>query len=520
MSRKYYRMKVLLFTLIFHAITVGALAQNLTLFEQEGKYGYQNEEGKIIIEPIYQEGKEFSEGLAPIKLSDRWGYIDTSGKVVLPFIYLGADQFYIGIASVETEKGEQAISQTGELFDRELEIVSEKLVLRSFTEIIDPKKKTYKLGLIDGHGKHILPALFDDIFEENGQIIVQIEERTATVDLNSGKIEHTLYEFKNSKNKYGFQDFFGKLIIKPKYDQIIEIWPTVGIVNLKGRQALIRFKDKSEYSFDQIDVPIFDNIPSKLIVTLNGKKGMIDKTGKLLIPILFDDLIESYFDRYQLYGVVVNQNDKLGIIDRTGKQLTSIRYDQISFDFDGHEVCKYAKVQQNDKWGCVDNKTGKELIAAKYDRIQFAALYGESNFDTTDIAQINYCLVNSGIKIDTLFSYEEYVKRNKDDSWDIIEQSNTNESVVRYIIRGGGKWGLVDFSGKELTPIKYDKMRIYFKDGMLPVKLENKWGFINKLGQEVIPFVYEKVDYFYDGKAQVEMDGRSFYIDKNGMEVK
>lgn len=45
-------------------------------------------------------------------------------------------------------------------------------------------------------------------------------------------------------------------------------------------------------------------------------------------------------------------------------------------------------------------------------------------------------------------------------------------------------------------------------------------GFINKEGQFVISPIYDLAQSFSNGKAKVELDGREFYIDKNGNEVK
>lgn len=43
-----------------------------------------------------------------------------------------------------------------------------------------------------------------------------------------------------------------------------------------------------------------------------------------------------------------------------------------------------------------------------------------------------------------------------------------------------------------------------------------KWGFIDKTGKELIPVQYDKVKDFSNGKAVVEMDGKTFTINKKG----
>jgi len=51
--------------------------------------------------------------------------------------------------------------------------------------------------------------------------------------------------------------------------------------------------------------------------------------------------------------------------------------------------------------------------------------------------------------------------------------------------------------------------------------LKGKWGFINGSGQEVVPLKYDRiVSDFNKGKAEVELNGRTFFIDVHGKEVK
>ena len=70
---------------------------------KDGKWGYVNETGKMIIAPLYAAAHKFSEGLAAVKNGDKWGYIDNTGKMVIPPQYLMADNFSEGLAAVESD---------------------------------------------------------------------------------------------------------------------------------------------------------------------------------------------------------------------------------------------------------------------------------------------------------------------------------------------------------------------------------------------------------------------------------
>ena len=84
-----------------------------------------------------------------------------------------------------------------------------------------------------------------------------------------------------------------------------------------------------------------------------------------------------------------------------------------------------------------------------------------------------------------------------------------------------GKWGLINKEGIEIIPCRYDnEMFLFSEDGIAQVKRDGKWGYVNKDGVEIIPCIYDAAEYFHDGKAKVELNGKSFRIDKEGKKVK
>ena len=52
-----------------------------------GKYGFVNEEGKLVIPVIYDFARAFSEGFAAVKRNREWGFVDKTGKEVIPCVY-------------------------------------------------------------------------------------------------------------------------------------------------------------------------------------------------------------------------------------------------------------------------------------------------------------------------------------------------------------------------------------------------------------------------------------------------
>jgi hypothetical protein len=108
--------------------------------------------------------------------------------------------------------------------------------------------------------------------------------------------------------------------------------------------------------------------------------------------------------------------------------------------------------------------------------------------------------------------------------------SSFSEGLARVQSSETKSWGFIDKTGKEVIPLIYFDAHS-FSEGYAAVRFlePRKWGFIDKTGKEIIPFVYDKIEahdffrpssHFENGKAKVKKDGRTFYIDKTGKEVK
>jgi hypothetical protein len=71
-------------------------AQNNTLFpvRVKAKTGYIDSQGKLIINPQYDEGWGFSEGLAPVRVGNKWGYINHQGRIVIKPQFFQASPFW------------------------------------------------------------------------------------------------------------------------------------------------------------------------------------------------------------------------------------------------------------------------------------------------------------------------------------------------------------------------------------------------------------------------------------------
>ena len=99
--------RALVVSLFLFLCAPGVLArQQWVPFEQEGKWGYQDAQGKVAIAPTFIAAHDFSpEGIAAVIDDAGWGYINRRGTIIIrPFVFdNGPDPFQEGLARFTQE---------------------------------------------------------------------------------------------------------------------------------------------------------------------------------------------------------------------------------------------------------------------------------------------------------------------------------------------------------------------------------------------------------------------------------
>ncbi len=105
-----------------------------------GKYGYINEWGEVVVQPVFEVAKRFSEGLARVKLNGKWGFIDQFGEIVIEPKY-GIEKSKDNKRNLDFHEGRAAFSTP------------------------QPGRLTGKWGCIDTSGNIVIPPVWDHISE-------------------------------------------------------------------------------------------------------------------------------------------------------------------------------------------------------------------------------------------------------------------------------------------------------------------------------------------------------------------
>ncbi len=75
--------------------------------------GFVDKSGNVVIEPQYDSGERFSDGLAPAEKDGLSGYIDKSGNVVIPLQYDSTSYVYNGRMWVKQDGAYRMLDKTG-----------------------------------------------------------------------------------------------------------------------------------------------------------------------------------------------------------------------------------------------------------------------------------------------------------------------------------------------------------------------------------------------------------------------
>ena len=105
---------------------------------------------------------------------------------------------------------------------------------------------------------------------------------------------------------------------------------------------------------------IIDKIGEDDLRQTTNNYGMLDKSGRILIPTVYDWI--KFIDK-DMISVSDYKNNKEAVFDVNGKQITAFNYMVIGQFYDG-----YSTVRKGEQSGYID-KNGKEFLMGKYEII-------------------------------------------------------------------------------------------------------------------------------------------------------
>ena len=171
-----------------------------------------------------------------------------------------------------------------------------------------------------------------------------------------------------------------------------------------------------------------------------------------------------------------------------------------SYEVESVEEYKYFVLKQNNKFGVIDAK-GNTIIEPKYTEVIIP----------NPSKDVFVCKQEDTSKVYNSKNKELYTKY---DSIDAIELKNIasdlmyEKSILK--VQKDNKYGLIDFSGKEILKTDYSSIEaLPYKEGEVLVQRDNKYGIVNMKGTEIIKCEYDKIsaDNYYTNNDEYKYSG-------------
>ncbi len=272
--------------------------RELFLVETDGRKGYINEKGEMVITPLYLYASDFINGRALVELSSKkWGYIDKNGQEVIKPQFDLAGDFSEDHAVVKVNGKFGYIGVSGKVvIDCKFDYAG------PFSGGIACVKTGGKYGFINSSGKLVIPSVYDN-----------------AKDLSEGFIAVQL------NGKWGYIDKKGKSMIKPAYSNVSGFRENMAAVNIGGKWGYI---DKSGKLIAPAIYDAASGFHEGLAAVSRYKKmGYINKLGEVVLPLQYQATDPIDLSDFHNGFAAVKTGGKWGFIGQDSQYKIKPQYD-------------------------------------------------------------------------------------------------------------------------------------------------------------------------------------------------
>lgn len=529
------------------------------VFCQEYAVGYRNDDG---FATAYKS--------MPVKAGDnkktenRYGLINSNGKFILPMVYRAI-----------YSSGEDGIYQVKDTLDYMAlyNAVSQRFItdavyfdIKRFSEgLAMIEKKIFSpfgfyWGAVDKKGNIVIPFEYKYLGSlKEGLINFKKESKMGYMDRNMKVvIPETYYNYADFSNglavaspveggKKGFINKNNNMVIPPSYEEAFGFNKGYAIVELKksqrpGRGSQSKTIPAEMQIINKQGKPVTNatyhsistcNTGGLFVVSRNDKKGVIDSTGIVILPLEYKDAETDN------NGNIIFRNaaDKYGMINNKGAIIMKPEYDYIASPL--YEKMYY---KQNGRVAIMDKN--RKIIVPADSAVNFVRGRSRILFIYNDKVKVfdnNGKLLKTyqGVKIkpySTGFAYgEDSLKIDHETIVEIInpgtggktqisgtEASDFNEAGIFLVKNVSSKYDFYDYTGKKLNPVSFYSA-VNFSEGICATQLTSK--FLPELADKN----FKKINYvttnfqgpYSEGLAYATNPqlGKIYYLDKLGNEV-
>ena len=328
---------------------------------EERNYTCINEKGETLFSIKAWRMYDYNDGLAKFETVAvengqafwRYGFIDDKGKIVIPAVYEKAGDFSSGVTWVKSPGADNF-----HMIDKSNKRISAK-TYKKVGHIIEGMSAVYendRMGFVDSTGKEVIPCKY-----------------TGSPAFSEGLV--CLCPYDATAEAYGYLDKKGETVIPFKFKQAgftnfqngecrVSVNGVICLINKKGEivftPKLAKNMDDFEYglslaytkpnrtgfgyfnrSNQWVIEPVYTSASvfkgGYATVKLNDKEGVIDTTGKEVIPVIYDNI---YANAAEDGYFAAEKSDAVFYFNKDGKPFTAeiIKY---LYPSNGHSLLPF-----------------------------------------------------------------------------------------------------------------------------------------------------------------------------------
>ncbi|MCL2860656.1 MAG: WG repeat-containing protein [Oscillospiraceae bacterium] len=300
-----------------------------------------------------------------------------------------------------------------------------------------------KWGVIDSNGNTVIDPTYNEM------IIVPDSQKPVflcvyNVDLNDETYETKVLNQNNQEILTGYD----KVELLDNYDENYNIWQEKNILKVEknGKYGIVNYDGKVLLSLEYDDIQTLKGASNNITIVKDGKMGLCNGLGEIIIDPQYKKIL-PLGDNAQNGYIVVDSNNKYGIVGTNKKVTIEPKYTDIKEESGANQY-----IVKDGNWELINNQ--------------------------------NEVLLNSNGAFD-----------------DIIAVNGNN-----VIVKQNNKYGVVDINGKIEIPCQYDYLGYTFENYYIAEK-SNKYGLIDLGNNTKIKFNY--VSMYYRNDADIIEAGNS-----------
>lgn len=501
---------------------IGEFHQGIAIVEKQGKYGAIMIGGKEIISPIYDELSVFNNGLATAKFKGEERTINMLGQILvkkedadvfLPEEYDWGYDFIDGLSVVYKDgSGYGIISDT-------------------FNVVLEPK--------------HHFNGEYFKIFENGCE--VKLNKRCEIVSLLGDKLIEVPSLYKSAKdfhfgfvavmkkNKWGIANENFDLVIPCEYEYIEPIGNDCfrynvarngvcyyGIVDIHNNHVIEAEYNNVEY----LEEGFFKLEIFKGYIEPRHIKGVADKSGNIIIPVIYTDIITINIED-EIYWIVTNEykDSPLAYCGRKfvkkgvyccEKNIVPAIFSEITFA-NGYFICKSGDkvVKYNKNGEVVLTYNDSEFIIPNDYNLALESSAGVGLFRVMKDGKWGVLNLQKDLVVPNIYSYiYDYVG-----CYAVVEKGD----YVCYFGEDPGrsvnvKMGLINTLGEEALPLEYEDLWIH-DNGYIVASKDGGYGILSPSLNWIITPQYYRITMLGNTHFMAVVDGENKLFDYSGHEI-